>query len=226
MRHYLYPSHSLAKTRRINQGVPSYSHIFKTATSQVVTTTFDGMSSKAFQTLDHKHPASDPSYTYKQLISKGVSDPTPRLTCGTHPPSRFAVASLGRQSRRGQLPSLSVVKSSTEVASRLTNSLTPVYDTCSQTPFLFSAYDRLFITYDDATSIGAKATYARSRGLGGVVSFSRFHRRPQNSDQISRARPSTRATESSLRCLLLRARDFKASSSQSASFSEVTMLIL
>ncbi|KAK4704457.1 hypothetical protein P7C70_g1756, partial [Phenoliferia sp. Uapishka_3] len=45
------------------------------------------------------------------------------------------------------------------------------YDTCTDAPFLFSDKDKIFVSYDDSTSIGTKAAYARSMGLGGVAFY-------------------------------------------------------
>jgi len=38
-------------------------------------------------------------------------------------------------------------------------------------PFLFNASTGTWVTYDDAESIGEKAAYVRSHGLGGVMAW-------------------------------------------------------
>jgi hypothetical protein len=46
-----------------------------------------------------------------------------------------------------------------------------VWDSCSETPFLFNSNTKGLIVYDDSKSAGIKAAYARSEGLGGVMIF-------------------------------------------------------
>jgi chitinase len=45
------------------------------------------------------------------------------------------------------------------------------YDTCSQTPFLFNPKRKYFLSYDDTTSITAKAAFAKSKGMAGLSVF-------------------------------------------------------
>lgn len=45
----------------------------------------------------------------------------------------------------------------------------PDFDECTLTPFLFNSKQRLFVAYDDATSIGFKAAFVKANGLAGVV---------------------------------------------------------
>lgn len=40
---------------------------------------------------------------------------------------------------------------------------------CTSTPFLFNPTKKLFLSYDDVTSTGIKAGYAKKMGLAGVV---------------------------------------------------------
>lgn len=54
----------------IAQGIPSYSHLFQTASSTLTKTTYNSHTSLAFQSLSSTQPV-DPSYTYNELISQG-----------------------------------------------------------------------------------------------------------------------------------------------------------
>ncbi|CEQ40749.1 SPOSA6832_02407 [Sporobolomyces salmonicolor] len=45
------------------------------------------------------------------------------------------------------------------------------YDSCTQTPFLFSKSDQIFVTYEDDASFAAKAAYAKANGLAGVAIY-------------------------------------------------------
>ncbi|GAA6029874.1 hypothetical protein JCM8097_001090 [Rhodosporidiobolus ruineniae] len=45
------------------------------------------------------------------------------------------------------------------------------YDACAQTPFLFNDQTRTLIAYDDAQSASAKAAWAKTNGLAGVMIF-------------------------------------------------------
>ncbi|QYG91550.1 glycoside hydrolase family 18 protein [Iamia sp. SCSIO 61187] len=47
--------------------------------------------------------------------------------------------------------------------------MTRSWSSAAQVPFLYDARTGVFITYDDPTSVRAKAAYAASRGLGGVA---------------------------------------------------------
>ncbi|KAL8278544.1 hypothetical protein RQP46_009036 [Phenoliferia psychrophenolica] len=42
------------------------------------------------------------------------------------------------------------------------------WDSCTSTPFLFHPSKRIYLSYDDAESVGLKAKWARSHGLAGV----------------------------------------------------------
>ncbi|GAA6028952.1 hypothetical protein JCM8097_001522 [Rhodosporidiobolus ruineniae] len=55
--------------------------------------------------------------------------------------------------------------------SKGTGGYTRYYDTCTQTPFLFSPSEKVLITYDDAQSFAAKAAYAKSKGLAGIAIY-------------------------------------------------------
>ena len=43
------------------------------------------------------------------------------------------------------------------------------YDEDAAAPWLYSADDRVFITYDDEQSLGAKLDYVEANDLGGVM---------------------------------------------------------
>lgn len=62
------------------QGVPSSSHLFRTASSKVSTTFYQNKKSKTFQALANStlQPV-DPTYTYAQLVSNGVRRTFQRL---------------------------------------------------------------------------------------------------------------------------------------------------
>jgi len=46
------------------------------------------------------------------------------------------------------------------------------FDTHTQTPWVFSPKENMFITYDDPQSLAAKVKYAMSKGLGGMMIWS------------------------------------------------------
>ena len=46
---------------------------------------------------------------------------------------------------------------------------TRYWDETAQSPWLWNAATRSFVSYDDPRSIGVKAAYARERGLGGIM---------------------------------------------------------
>lgn len=54
------------------QGVPGYSHTFRTTSTQLKTTAYNGVRTTSFQSLLATQPA-DPTTTYKGLIQNGVS---------------------------------------------------------------------------------------------------------------------------------------------------------
>jgi hypothetical protein len=148
----------------------------------------------AFQKLLSTQPA-DPTTTYNGLIKNGVSWAIPsvssaRRSLASWALSSSALTSLGRRTEltltplvfdsgsprtapRAQEATLAV---SLPRRSRLRRSSSPAppfpdWDACTKTPFLFSPTTKRWISYDDASSIGAKALFARSRGLAGVVSL-------------------------------------------------------
>ncbi|GAA5906604.1 hypothetical protein JCM6882_008072 [Rhodosporidiobolus microsporus] len=51
------------------------------------------------------------------------------------------------------------------------NGFTRRFDSCSQTPFLFNPEKKQLIAYDDGQSAAAKAAWAKSQGLAGVMIF-------------------------------------------------------
>ena len=52
------------------------------------------------------------------------------------------------------------------------NGYTRGWDTCSTTPFLYNQVRNTVVTYDDPTSIRAKAAFAKSKGIGGIAFWS------------------------------------------------------
>ena len=43
------------------------------------------------------------------------------------------------------------------------------WDASAKAPYLYNAADSIFITYDDPESVGQKTTYAKEKGLGGIM---------------------------------------------------------
>ena len=52
---------------------------------------------------------------------------------------------------------------------------TRYWDATAQVPYLYSEEKRVFVSYEDAQSIGAKCEYVRAHGLGGVMFWSYFN---------------------------------------------------
>ncbi|KAF8178671.1 glycoside hydrolase family 18 protein [Mycena galopus ATCC 62051] len=49
---------------------------------------------------------------------------------------------------------------------------TRAWDSCSKTPFLYSAAQKTVVSYDDTSSLGAKSAYAKSEGMAGCFTWS------------------------------------------------------
>lgn len=152
------------------QGVAGYSHIFKTASTKLTTTTFNHVKTTSFQNFTGVSQPTDPTYTYNQLISHGVRtcarnhsiSLSPSGCCSgylpTGPPA--LAASLGVR----HLPSHAFIQHA-----QLTLWFSD-WDACTSTPFLFNSKTRIFIAYDDVQSTGLKAQWVKTKGLAGVVS--------------------------------------------------------
>ena len=48
-------------------------------------------------------------------------------------------------------------------------SFTKYYDTYAETPYAYDATNKIFWSYDDAQSIGAKASWIKQNGFGGAM---------------------------------------------------------
>lgn len=113
---------------RILLGVPGYSHLWRTKTTKLATTKYNGVSTNSFQTLLATQP-SDPTFTFKQLIALKYLDST------------------GKRGASG---------------------FTRYWDNCTKTPFVFNNQSKIWISYDDESSIGLKSLYAQQKGLAGI----------------------------------------------------------
>lgn len=61
------------------------------------------------------------------------------------------------------------------VGTMLGHGFTRYWDSSAKAPFLYSEEKRVFVSYEDAESIGAKCDYVRTHGLGGVMFWSYFN---------------------------------------------------
>jgi chitinase len=57
----------------------------------------------------------------------------------------------------------------------LGHGFTRYWDEAARAPYLYSEEKRVFVSYEDAESIGAKCAYVRAHGLGGVMFWSYFN---------------------------------------------------
>lgn len=57
----------------------------------------------------------------------------------------------------------------------LGHGFTRYWDETARVPYLYSEEKRVFVSYEDAQSIGAKCDYVRTHGLGGVMFWSYFN---------------------------------------------------
>ena len=57
----------------------------------------------------------------------------------------------------------------------LGHGFTRYWDETARAPYLYSEEKRVFVSYEDAESIGAKCSYVRTHGLGGVMFWSYFN---------------------------------------------------
>jgi chitinase len=51
----------------------------------------------------------------------------------------------------------------------LGHGFTRYWDAAASAPYLYSAEQKIFVTYDDPESLAAKCTYVMTHGLGGVM---------------------------------------------------------
>ncbi|KIY52226.1 glycoside hydrolase, partial [Fistulina hepatica ATCC 64428] len=79
---------------------------------------------------------------------------------------------FGRQIPFLQLIDAGVLYRADDGSYKAKNGYTRGWDHCSTTPFLFSQERRTVVSYDDPTSLGAKARFARSQGMAGCFTWS------------------------------------------------------
>ncbi|GAA5938900.1 hypothetical protein JCM1841_000846 [Sporobolomyces salmonicolor] len=132
-------------------GIPSYAISFTTNSSTLSTTTVNGGSSKLFQ-------------AWTGVVPKGDSSD---ITPSTNVCNYTTTAHSGHWQYWELIDEGFLSKNGT--AGR--GGYTRYFDQCTQTPFLFNPKKRHFLSYDDPQSAGAKAAWARKRGVGGVMIF-------------------------------------------------------
>jgi len=76
---------------------------------------------------------------------------------------------IGQQIGFNTLVSQGALSRSSSGTYKAINGYVRNWDTCSSTPWLRNAVRGVIVTYDDPQSIGLKAQYAASRGIGGVA---------------------------------------------------------
>ncbi|KIY48965.1 glycoside hydrolase [Fistulina hepatica ATCC 64428] len=79
---------------------------------------------------------------------------------------------FGRQIPFLQLIDAGVLYRADDGSYKAKNGYTRGWDHCSTTPFLYSQERRTVVSYDDPTSLGAKARFARSQGMAGCFTWS------------------------------------------------------
>ncbi|KAK4048556.1 hypothetical protein OIV83_004724 [Microbotryomycetes sp. JL201] len=133
-------------------GIPSYGVSWTTKSSTLSTRTFGSYSSKAYQAWTGVTPKGQP----------GDSNAESTDVCGQR------TSGYSGQWTYKTLISSGLLSSD---GARGLNGYVRYWDECTQTPFLWNSSKRHMINYDDARSAGAKAAYAKSKGLGGVMMF-------------------------------------------------------
>lgn len=133
-------------------GIPAYATSFTTLSSTLATTTIDGYKTRIRQKISKTIPkgaSSDSNAAYTDV-------------CG--------VKSAGYSGQYGMKELISEgLLSSDELTGK--GGYQRVWDTCSQTAFLFSKSKKHFITYEDSKSVSQKVLWARKKGLAGVMVF-------------------------------------------------------
>ncbi|KAM0786063.1 hypothetical protein ACM66B_006874 [Microbotryomycetes sp. NB124-2] len=133
-------------------GIPSYGVSWTTTSSTLSTRTFGSYSSKVYQKWTGVVPKGQP----------GDSNAPYTDQCGNR-----------SSGYNGQWTYKTLISSgllSSDGAKGL-QGYVRYWDDCAQTPFLWNSAKRHMINYDDARSTGAKAAFAKSKGLGGVFIF-------------------------------------------------------
>jgi chitinase len=134
-------------------GIPAYATSFTTLSSTLATTTIDGYKTKIRQKIS-------------KTIPKGASGDTKQA--GTDVCGVKSQGSYSGQYAMKELISEGLL-SSNELSGK--GGYQRVWDSCTQTPFLFSKTKKHLITYEDSKSTAQKVAWARKKGLAGVMVF-------------------------------------------------------
>ncbi|BGP47143.1 hypothetical protein JCM10450v2_002995 [Rhodotorula kratochvilovae] len=138
---------------KILLGIPAYAISFQTSSSTLKEVDInDKWTSRAYQAWDSVVPKGAP----------GDSNAPTTDECGTK------LAAYSGQWQYKQLISEGLLSSD---GSKGLNGFKRFFDSCSQTPFLFNASKKHYISYEDARSVKAKTLYAAREGLAGVFVF-------------------------------------------------------
>ncbi|ORY86033.1 chitinase [Leucosporidium creatinivorum] len=138
---------------KILLGIPSYGISFTTKSSTLATTNVAGYSSRIYQSWTGVTPKGAP----------GDSNAAGTDVCGNKGNGGYS----GQWTYK-QLISEGLLSST---GTRGLNGYVRYFDECTQVPFLWKSSTRHMIVYDDATSAAAKASFAKSKGLAGVMIF-------------------------------------------------------
>lgn len=146
-------------------GIPSYGVSYTTKSSTLATSTINGYSSKIYQ-------------EWTRVVPKGMAGDSNTAStdiCGVTSAAYNGQWNLKALINEGLLNSAGTAG---------INGYTRYFDQCTQTPFLFNPSKRHMICYDDAQSVGAKAAWAKSRGLGGIMIFDTLGKHPIGRTEI------------------------------------------
>ena len=134
-------------------GIPAYATSFTTKSATLSTTTVDGYKTKIRQKIT-------------KTIPKGAKEDN--KAPGTDVCGVKSSGSYSGQYAQKELISQGLL-SSNELTGK--GGYVRTWDTCSQTPFLFSKTKKHIITYEDSASVAQKVKWARKKGLAGVMVF-------------------------------------------------------
>jgi len=137
---------------KILLGIPAYATSFTTKSSTLATTTIDG---------------------YKTKIRQKISKTIPKGDSSDSKASGTDVCGVKSSGYSGQYLQKELISEGLLSSDELTGKggYQRVWDTCTQTPFLFSKTKKHFITYEDSKSVAQKVSWARKKGLAGVMLF-------------------------------------------------------
>ncbi|GAA6004810.1 hypothetical protein JCM11491_002240 [Sporobolomyces phaffii] len=137
---------------RILLGIPAYAVSFTTTSSTLAKSTIGSYSSQIYQDWTKTTP----------MGASGDSNAAYTDQCGA------TSRGYSGQWQYNELISEGVLSAD---GSKGLKGYERIWDSCSETPFLFNSETRGMIVYDDAKSAGLKAAYALSEKLGGVMIF-------------------------------------------------------